>query len=176
MRKILRHFLNQGIKKFEVESGKYYRIIQFKSTPSAEFEDQLNDSGIKLLEYIPNRAFYASFDIEANLKVLDVSMVHGVYEILPTYKLTKRLVSRDFPEWSRRIEDRVALNGFCFQNLEVSDVVPNLEKLGQSTLNLGDGLLSFEVEKSSLNALYQLPFFIISSQLMLRKLQKIIKM
>ena len=50
----------QTVSSAELFQGRYYRIVQFNSIPTSAEKMAIESSGIRILNYIPNRAFILS--------------------------------------------------------------------------------------------------------------------
>jgi hypothetical protein len=72
-------------------SGLY--LIQFRETPKPEWRDQLRDSGIELLRYVPEDAFVARFRNVSIDAVQALPFVDQVAEYRPEYKIHASLRS-----------------------------------------------------------------------------------
>ena len=88
-------FLNdQGVQPSEIVQGSYYRILQFAETPTTLQKSQLKSAGIELVEFLPEKAFYAAIDIQADVSILADFNVYAVSRIERDFKLTTSLIEK----------------------------------------------------------------------------------
>ncbi len=75
----------------ELFNGSYYRYIQFTNLPTNEQKLAMENSGIKLMMYLPGNTFMAAIKAGADLNSLSSFNVRGIHTIKPEYKLLKEL-------------------------------------------------------------------------------------
>ena len=77
--------------------GYYYQIIQFFEIPTNEQHQQIIQSGIQLLEYLPRRAYLAAIPVTMNPERLVALNVRSVLDISLNFKVANNLKQASFP-------------------------------------------------------------------------------
>jgi len=85
----------------EVTQGKVYRLIQLNNLPSVAGHKLFKSKGIKLLEYIPNKAYVASVPVGVSSSELTALDIRSIVPLPAEMKQLKRIVERPFPSWSQ---------------------------------------------------------------------------
>ncbi|GIV42659.1 MAG: hypothetical protein KatS3mg034_1969 [Vicingaceae bacterium] len=85
----------------------YYRLISFKQIPSLQERQSLLDKGIKLLDYIPQKTYYAS--IKDFSVIEQFPNIEAVLKIPFQSKLSLSVQNNDWPAWAIRGKDSVAV-------------------------------------------------------------------
>ncbi|MDP2422826.1 MAG: S8 family serine peptidase [Bacteroidales bacterium] len=99
-----------------------YRIIQFYAIPNRQARALLAQHGIALHDYIPNNAYTATIACSANIGLLETYKTRGVFEILPSYKLSFELFVEDYPVHARREGGQYELFVHHFPGLNTSNI------------------------------------------------------
>ncbi len=73
-------------------------LIQFERIPTIEEREGLEDEGIKLLSYIPNKAWLASIPSDKTDEIAALSHVRAVSEILPEDKISPHITAGELIE------------------------------------------------------------------------------
>lgn len=77
-----------------------YRMIQFYDIPTLREKENLNKSGIELISYIPNKAFYAKIPTHILSSDLARLNIRSVFVIQEEFKLSSELTAETLPEWA----------------------------------------------------------------------------
>ncbi len=77
--------------------NQYFKIIQFDEHPTESQKVALSNSGVKLIAYLPNYAWLASFDGNYNTSNLNAYNVRAIIDVPKEYKLSKALQLEDYP-------------------------------------------------------------------------------
>lgn len=72
----------------EAVPGKSHVLIQLKHIPTIKEKKELDDKGIKLLSYIPNKAWFASIPSDKVNQTASLSNVRSICELLPEDKIS----------------------------------------------------------------------------------------
>jgi PKD repeat protein len=80
----------------QVFAGRYYTYLQFSEIPLQALQDQINESGIHLLSYLPNKTYIASIPQAYDLRWLKPH-VRAIIEIQPSYKIDLPLTEQPLP-------------------------------------------------------------------------------
>ncbi len=81
-------------------AGKTFAVIQFEQIPTLFEKQQLFESGIELLDYIPNNAYTATISGVVNADDLNRLHVRALVDLPPTLKMDPLLVSGKYPSWA----------------------------------------------------------------------------
>ncbi|MFT7614193.1 MAG: hypothetical protein ACI9J3_003175 [Parvicellaceae bacterium] len=84
----------------EICQGRVYRLIQLNNLPSEAAHELFKSKGIKLLEYIPNKAYVASIPLGVLNSELASLDIRSVVRLPAEMKQLRRIVERPFPNWS----------------------------------------------------------------------------
>ena len=87
--------------------GKRFTVIQFDHIPTSEERFQLSQSGIELLDYIPNNAYTATIRGNLNAAVLTRVKARSVIELKPEQKMFPSLAQKQFPSWAVKVANTV---------------------------------------------------------------------
>lgn len=151
---------NPGTIPNEIVGSQYYRIIQFKETPTPEEKELLQNNGIQLLHYLPDFAFYASIQKDANLASLLQCNAIFVDRIQTKYKLTDDLIQENYPQWTLLPQNRIGLNAIYFKTQSDHQINEDLLNLEATILSRMDNEhLILSIPLNNLADLYQLPYF-----------------
>ncbi len=80
--------------------GYFYKFLQFNQLPTEQVHEEIRQSGIMLLDYIPDNTYTAAIPMDLDLTVLSAIGVRSVQTIRETFKLSDELQRRDFPAWA----------------------------------------------------------------------------
>ncbi|MFK7772058.1 MAG: S8 family serine peptidase [Saprospiraceae bacterium] len=150
---------NAVINANENYDGYYYRMIQFYDIPTNAQHQEIQQSGIELLEYLPHRAYIVA--IPNNLdpqKLIDLN-VRAVLEITPDFKIATDLQQQPFGYWADR-GDRVAVQIKYYKNIEQRDLLLHL-KVDGIEVEMANGYNNFlqaTIEKDKVNEIAALPY------------------
>lgn len=103
-------------------AGVYYRLLQFKASPSLSTHEGLRDAGIQLLEYIPHHAYIAAIPQNLDLEILKRFDLRAISKIETPWKVSKRIDQHGIPSWA---EDRNQLKSIIkyHKNLDHEEVL-----------------------------------------------------
>ena len=88
-----------NLTKDEQNAQQYYRYVQFNNIPNDAKLTQIKQSGLRLLEYIPNKTYIAAFPKNYNRQLLHNFGVRAVQPIATTHKVQKSL-TENIPGWA----------------------------------------------------------------------------
>ena len=121
-----RHFIppagiNSATKaKIESIPGRVHVLIQLEQIPTVEEKRELEGSGIKLLSYVPNKAWFASIPSDRSEEILALSNVMSISEIEIGDKLAYEIREGMFPDWSVNEGGMVSLLVEFFKDVNLS--------------------------------------------------------
>ena len=84
----------------EMIEGHYYRLLQFYNLPGKQLFDQLTQSGIELIEYIPYNTYLAAIPTDFNVAELENLGVRSIQALSTDLKMSADLREGYFPEWA----------------------------------------------------------------------------
>jgi PKD repeat protein len=143
----------------ETIDGQYYRLLQFYQLPTQAGFDVLENAGIELLEYIPNKTYLASipssFDLE---KLVDLN-VRSIVELNADLKLHDGLKRDVFPNWATH-RNQVEVLIKYHKNLRHDDILAycasdNIQVLLENGFN---NFLRASIAQDEITAIAALPY------------------
>ncbi|MCD4696759.1 MAG: S8 family serine peptidase, partial [Bacteroidales bacterium] len=91
----------------EKVNGYYYKIVQFYQIPTNDQKQQMQNFGVKFLEYIPNKAFILAIPVSFDLNNFTVYNVRNISDIIPEYKQDPYILDKNYPEWALREDNKI---------------------------------------------------------------------
>jgi len=143
----------------ELIDNKYYRIVQFNEIPSLELKTSLADNGIQLMGYLPVKAYYAEISVNADLSVLHSAQVSSVNQIIKDYKLSDQLSEEKYPSWTLFLGNQIGITASFFESIPESSIIESLGLLKAIQIEMHNDVVTFHIEMSKLNELYESPYF-----------------
>jgi hypothetical protein len=98
--------------KIEAVPGRAHVLIQLERIPTITERKELEAKGIKLLSYVPNKAWFASIPSDKAIEITAFSNVKAISEILPEDKISPHIITGEFFE--ERVKERRSLRNFKF--------------------------------------------------------------
>ena len=145
---------------FELINNNYYRIIQFAKIPTTTQKNELKQKGIELLNYLPENAFYASININADLNELKLNQAVSIVSVRSSYKLNKVLASEKYPTWAMVSNETIEISAIYYQNISEELVLNRLEARGVKVVIANQSnVVRFRVKLSDLKDIYKQPEF-----------------
>lgn len=105
-------------------------ILQFFDPLSASDRARLENAGIKLVGYLPERAFAVSLSAPLTSAQLTSLGVRAALPFAPEYKLHPRVVEQDFGAWSDYGDGRRLFNVDIFRDVKLVDAAALLQSNG----------------------------------------------
>lgn len=140
----------------EVQVGDAYRIISFENTPDQIEKELLERNGVKLLDYIPSKSYYARVDLAQLNTIKTLENIHAIIPIANEYKLTADLNAEIYADHAL-VGNEVQLEITCFDGF-LPIVTQEVQILGATILEeIGDNSLSVQIPISNLTYLYDFP-------------------
>lgn len=90
----------KSLSNFDAFENKYYCFLQFYDIPLQNQREQIEQSGIELLEYLPNYTYAVSIPEKYDLRLLKSYNVRAVFNLEPIYKLDEQLHAHPYPDWA----------------------------------------------------------------------------
>ena len=143
-------FIAQPYLNDEVNEKYLYRLIQFKDMPTTNTKNQLDFLGVKLLEYIPNKAYIAAIPINFNHQLLKNFNIRTVIKMPVQAKLDEYLRNEVYPNWSVEGEHLI-LNLKLNRLIKYQEVISVLGDAGVTILDYypRNQLIQIQIQKSA---------------------------
>jgi len=84
----------------ESNEAYFYRLIQFEDIPNQSQQTQIKNAGIKLLEYLPHKAYIAAIPSNMNFQMLKNLKVRTIMQMEAKDKMDDFLRSNVYPDWA----------------------------------------------------------------------------
>lgn len=143
----------------EVIDGHYYRLLQFYDLPNQTGLDVLENQGIELLEYIPNKTYLASIPASFDLEKLADLNVRSIVELTTELKIATELKSDILPEWATK-RGQVEVMVKYHKNLRQTDILSYFKLDGIQVLK-NNGLNNFllaSIPQTAIENMASLPY------------------
>jgi len=108
---------------------KHFLLLQFYHIPDQPEREALENTGVTLLDYLPNTAFFASFPAGYDFSLLKNFRVRAVEPIQPVFKYSAALAEKNYPEWALRGDDHIEIRATWFSGLKYEDIYNRLISL-----------------------------------------------
>ncbi len=143
----------------EVIDGQYYRLLQFYQLPNQAGFDALENAGIELLEYIPNKTYLAAIPASFDLEKLGDLNVRSIVELTADLKINDNLKSGQFPNWATH-RNQVEVMVKYHKNLRHDDILAycssdNIQVLQENGYN---NFLRASINKDDIAQIAELPY------------------
>jgi len=153
--------INQFNQKASRVQGKAFAIIQFEKIPSVEERKLLQQSGIELLNYIPNNAYTVTITGSLNPSLLANLKVRSIIEPVPMQKMQPELAKGIFPAWAIKVAGTIDVwmsfpKTFSFETVNTELRSKNFDIISSLFKNYGIIILRVPVQR--LNELASLPY------------------
>ncbi len=144
----------------EIVNGRYYRFIRFSQLPMEAQKKQMEDLGIRFLNYIPDNAYIVSIPQGFDLSQLKNFGAAGTLPNSYNLKMTPALLNGDLPDYAQRPNDEAEIIVDCYSDIPMSDVLGELKSRSVNVLkhDAHMPLVNVRVKKSRMDELAKLPF------------------
>ncbi len=105
-------------------------VLQFETALTLAQRDRLASAGVKLVGYLPERAFAAQLDRPLTAQELTALGVRAALPFAPEYKLHPRVVTGDFGTWSEYGDGQRMFNVDVFADVNLEQAAADLSKAG----------------------------------------------
>ena len=112
--------------KIEAIPQRAHVIIQLEKIPTIKERKELEAKGIKLLSYIPNKAWFASIPSDKSSQVAALSNVRAISEILPEDKIASKIRESGVNDYSTNEKGEAKLAIIFFDDVSLnkaSDII-----------------------------------------------------
>ena len=140
---------------------KSFAVIQFEQIPTNEEKEQLQQSGIQLLDYIPNNAYTVTITGSLNAGILTQVRARAVIELSAIQKMQPELAIGNFPPWAVKVTGTIDVwisfpKSFSFENVSKELHNRNFEII--SSLYKDYQIIALRIVVKRLGELALLPF------------------
>ncbi len=140
--------------KIKISSDKIHIIIQLYQIPNEEEKQELENKGIKLLSYIPNRAWFASIYTNKIDEISELPDIRAISGILPDDKISSSIRTNGLNNYSISEKGEARLIVRVFQDSSLGELSSNIiKKYGGKIKNIDYKTLEITLPK---NKMYQL--------------------
>ena len=145
--------------KEEVVEGKYFRLIQFYEIPNSAIQRELKKLGIVLLQYLPNKAYFASIPTDVDFYEFKKLPIRSISKIKTNWKTTKNLRNKNFGDWTFDGKS-ITLSVFYYKNVSKDFVENTFEKNGFQILTSSDHfpIIKIKVPIHAVDLIAKFPF------------------
>lgn len=140
--------LNPSIEPGELFNGFYFRIIQFNQIPSPSQKEVLLQAGIRLTSYLPDRAFQAVINQNADLSALRQAGARSVVVFQPKWKLNRDLYNNFHPDHALTGKDQIDLIVRYYKGMDPEQMMASLTTSGHSIIRRYDYSSWIEIRTS----------------------------
>jgi hypothetical protein len=111
-------------------AGRVHVLIQLESIPTDEWRAVFYAAGVKLLSYVPHRAWFASIPTEQAAQVAQLAGVRALCEIPPGDKLAPSLRETGINAYSLTTDGAARLTALLFEDVTLEAGMSAIEALG----------------------------------------------
>jgi hypothetical protein len=144
----------------DIFNGRYYRMVQFYSIPAETQRKAIEQTGLKLLHYLPRNTYFVSFPEGYDPSQLKNKNIRSILPVDAAYKLTPALASGNYPSWAIPAEGQLDLIVNYFSDIPA--LAARFALAEQKITILGSYDFSYKItvriKASDLQKLASLPF------------------
>ncbi|NOT51095.1 MAG: S8 family serine peptidase [Chitinophagaceae bacterium] len=110
-------------------SGKSYVILQFDVLPADAAKLSMKESGIELIDYIPNLAYTAAVDPKIKPEILRQFGVRSIFQLLPADKTIPEVLSKQVPGYAMSVLGYADVSVTTYEKMGAAEISLSLKKL-----------------------------------------------
>lgn len=142
-------------------NGKTFTVIQFEHIPTLQERAMLLQSGIELLDYIPNNAYTASIKGSLNVAVLNAVKARSIIDLKPEQKMLPALANKRFPSWAIRLPGTIDVwvsfpKSFSYETVVSELKSKNFDIISDDYKNYR--VICLRISQQKINEVASLPF------------------
>ena len=107
--------------KIEAIPGRAHVLIQLENIPTIKEKKELEAKGIRLLSYVPNKAWFASIDSDKTGEIAALSSVRAISEILPEDKIDPSIKEKGVNNYSTSEKGEAKLVVVFFDDVSLNE-------------------------------------------------------
>ncbi|RYE21477.1 MAG: hypothetical protein EOP51_15540 [Sphingobacteriales bacterium] len=141
-------------------NDKAYVVIQFAAIPKEKEKIALKQSGIEILDYLPQNAFLAVVSANADLSVLEGKAARAVFQMLPQHKTMPSMYQMQFPAHAVKAAGTVDVVITTYEKLSGVQVAASFANINAQVLETVTAFKNFtlRVPQDKIRTLLALPF------------------
>lgn len=125
---------NAGLFQNSLYGENHYLTLQFYSLPDQLTKSQLQASGIRLLDYIPNRAYTAVVSNHFDPSRFSQFGIRSIFQFNRQHKTLPELLSGNFPAHAIRVPGYVDITMISYEKLEAARLANSLASINATIL------------------------------------------
>jgi len=143
----------------EIVNGNVYRLVQFYEMPTPALHQRIKDTGIALLDYIPNKAYIASIPKNISTSKLKALNIRSIFQINKKWKQSDDVRYQSFGDWATN-KGWIDLSVRYHKNISKENIVSKFEQQGIEILKAPDfiHIVQIRVEISDIDYIIDLPY------------------
>jgi hypothetical protein len=107
--------------KIESIPGRAHVLVQLEEIPTINERKELESKGIKLLSYIPNKAWFASIPSNKANEIAALTNVRAISEILPEDKIAPQIREKGVNDYSTNEQGKAKLAVLFFADVSLNE-------------------------------------------------------
>ena len=119
-------------KKEKTVQNRYYKFVQFNSIPSQTSKEQMLESGMIFLEYIPMNTYLVSFPENFDKNNLLSYNIKSVMKITNEDRIAELVINLPYPEWAKEEGNMILFLSF-YEDLDFNTCI---ERLGDEIISI----------------------------------------
>src|SRR5688572_15441513 len=108
---------------------KYYVMVQFNALPAHAEKEKLKAAGIQLIDYIPNLAYTAAVQQNADLNLLKNAGARSIFKLEASQKSAPALLRKEFPAYAIKQKGYADVTIITYEKLDAKTVGSALQKV-----------------------------------------------
>ncbi len=145
-----------------IYANQFFKIIQFSDLPDEATRATLKNAGVTLLDYLPNNAYFASFESDFNAGgLLDIG-IRSIVDVETDYKLAPIIIDENYPDHAILEDGKISLLVSYYPNLDPDQIVNALSSEGYKIIGRDDfgSYANIAVPLSDIRRITDLPYVI----------------
>jgi hypothetical protein len=107
-------------------NSQFFKIVQFYEIPGQQEKDILKNAGVELLDYLPDRAYFAALKNDLVASAIKNMGIRSIVDVETDYKLAPMLYEENYPGHALLEDGRIRLLVSYYPNLDPTQVVESL--------------------------------------------------
>lgn len=131
--------------KIEAIPRRAHVLIQLEQIPTVNEREELKAKGIKLLSYVPNKAWFASIPSDKVDEIASLSGVRAISEILPEDKISPAVRERGVGDYSTNEDGTANLTIKFFRDISLDEAIKIVTNYGGTIIGEAPIINALEV-------------------------------
>ncbi len=116
------------------QGSRVHVLLQVTQIPNRETQEKLRSLGIQLLDYIPDRTYFASLPRGLQEGVFSDASISWIGKVLPEDKAPARILEAGFGAWATQADGAVKLTVLVFSDVSSSEMELKFREIGAQSL------------------------------------------